>query len=322
MIPAWLSFKDGVYLNDLKRYVKGGFISADTTQTPVVIAAAASAAAPTPSAPVIWESPSDANTELFSITGAHNTGVLADVQNRMTVFITDTAYRRRLSNRDILVNHIFGSNLAPFFLRESLFLEMQQTLMFNFFNNSTAGATSFEFLGEFRKFQATSFSRDNVTKYIGLMKERKQFLYPFWLTSNAAITIPAAGTVDAFFTGTRDIWLVLQGAIASFISTGVAGDIVEGFSAQFFDAKTERPLQNQPVVRSCCFGNSQFPYIFPTGWVVEPNTIIRVRFTNLITDQPLELFATFLGVALYASRNIEQAKIAYATAEAYRQGAP
>lgn len=320
MIPAWLSFKDGVYLNDLKRYVKGGFLAPEPSQIPVVIPAAAALTLPNASAPVVAETGSDANMEIFSLMGSHDAAVPADVQQRMSMFITDIAFRRRLSNRDVLVNHVFGSGLAPFFLRESLFLEMQQSLTFNFFNNSTAGATSFEFSGEHRKFQATSFSRDNVSKYIDVMRQRKQFLYPYWLTSDQPITIPAGGTLNTFFTATRDVWLVLMGSIGSFISAGVAGDIVEGFEAQIFDAKTSRPLQNQPVIRSCGFGTASFPFIFPTAWVIEPNTKIQITFRNLITDAPIDIFTTFFGVALYAARNIEAAQVAYAMSSQYSRG--
>jgi len=329
MIPRWLPYKDpktgqtSLYLNDVVRYVKGCFLAPDIGVNPIVIAAAPSATVPRFGTPVIWESSQEAVSELFSFMGLHGAAVNADVQARMSVTITDTAFRRRLMNRDILVNHVFGSNLQPFFMRESIVLEGQQTLQFDFLNNSIAGATSFESCGEARKFQSTAFTKKQVTTFIGEARQRKSFLYPFWLTSDAPFSIPAGGVRDVFFTATRDTMQVLMATIATFISTGVAGDTVEGFSAQFFDAKTERPLQNQPVVRSCCSGTAGSPYILPTPLMMEPNTRMRVRFQNLITDQPIEIFFTWVGVAVYAASNIfETPGIMVANPEAYSLGVP
>ena len=304
MIPTWVTGSDGkVWLNSLKRYVKGGYNVPDVSQLPVTIPAAISSTVPSAVPSVILEGSLDGVTEIFSFVGGHGSAVLPDVANRMTVQITDVAFRRRLSNRYVRVNDVFGSNQQPFFLPEALLLEAQQTLLFDFQNNSTAGATSFDFLCERRKFQATVFSRSEVTAYLAEQRKRKLFLNPFWLTSNSPITIPAGGSVDAFFTSSRDSYLVHQMIVGGFISSGVAGNTVEGFSAQIFDAKTERPLQNQAVVRSCCCGTPGFPYQLPCGLIQEPNTTIRVRFNNLITDAPTEVFFNFVGVVDWTARN-------------------
>jgi hypothetical protein len=323
MIPRWLHYEKGTYLNDVIRYVKGTFLAPDIGVNPIVIAAAPSATVPRFGTPSIIESSQEAVSEIFSFMGLHGAAVLADVSARMSVVITDTAFRRRLMNRDVLVNHVFGSNLQPFFARESIGLEGQQTLQFDFLNNSALGATSFEWCLEARKFQSTAFTKKQVTEFIGELRKRKSFLYPFWLTSDQPITIPAGGTRDVFFTSTRDVMQVQMATIASFISAGVAGDVVEGFQAQFFDAKTERPLQNQPVVRSCCSGTAGFPYILPTPLMMEPNTRMRVRFQNLITDQPIDIFFTWVGVAVYAASNIfETPGVMVANPEAYSMGVP
>jgi len=324
MIPTWISTRSGeTFLNDLRRYVKGGFLTCDPAFVPLVIPAAPAAAIPSNSPPIVVEGNEDALTEIFSAMGEHDAAVLAAVQNRMTVLITDISWRRRLMNREILVNHVFGTNLQPAFFSETTFLRGQQTLQLNFQNNSVAGATSFRFLFETRKFQATSFSRPQVTQHIAKEDRNKLFRTPFWLTSNAAVVAPAGGVIDAFFTVSRDVTMIIYANVATFISTGVAGDIVQGFAVEFFDAKTERPLQNQPIARSCCSGSAGFPFVDGTGWMVEPNTTIRVRFTNLITDQPTEIFWTFKGVAsLTAVNPFEVAKPELAYATPLSRGAP
>ena len=202
MIPRWLNQKDGsVTLNDVIRYTKGGFTSPGIpigqTQPVIIIPAATSATIPTVAPSVIIEAGADEVAELFSAMGVHGDiqhTVNADVSGRMTVQITDVAYRRRLMNLPVLVDYVFGTNLTPFFFRESTLLESQQTMLFDFSNNSTLGSTYFQFAMEKRKFQATVLTRKDVTQYIGEMRRRKMFLSPFWLTSDYPISVnPGAG---------------------------------------------------------------------------------------------------------------------------------
>jgi hypothetical protein len=310
VIPRWLNAKDGsVSLNDIIRYTKGGFsgpgVPAGQTTPVIVIPAAASSSVPSVAPSVIVEAGSDEVAEIFSSMAYQPSSVNADVSARMSVLITDVAYRRRLMNRDVLVNHVFGSNLTPLFFRESTLLEAQQTMLFDFINNSVQGQTNLQFALEKRKFQATALSRKDVTDYIQTMRRRKMFLSPFWLTSDSPVTVQPGAVADVFFTVTDDIYAVLFANIASFIidGTGSAGDTTEGFAVEFFDAKTERPLQNQPIARSCCSGTSGFPFVLPTGWIIEPNTHIHMRFTNLVTNNPIEIFWTFVGVSNFCNKN-------------------
>jgi len=41
--------------------------------------------------------------------------------------------------------------------------------------------------------------------------------------------------------------------------------------------------------------------VFPTALMVEPRTTIRIDATNLITDQPTDVFFTFHGVGSYTA---------------------
>lgn len=329
MIPRWINQKDGaVVLNDIIRYTKGGFSSpgippGQVTPT-IVIPAAISATVPSAAPSVVVEAGADEVAELYSFMGTHGAAVNPAVAARMSVQITDVAYRRRLMNRDILVNHVFGTNLTPLFLRESTLLESQQTMLFDFLNNSVAGPTSFQFALEKRKFQSVALTRQDVTDYIKVMRRRKMFLTPFWLTTDAPVTVNPGAVVDAFFTVTNDIYAVLFANIASMIiPAGSGGDVTEGFAVEFFDAKTERPLQNQPIARSCCSGTAGLPYILPTGWIVEPNTKIHVKFTSLVTVNPIEIFFTFAGVSAFCNKNpLQYPEVDVSVDAAVRVGAP
>lgn len=302
MIPAFVRDKPGnIYLNDAIRYVKGGILVPRQALVPLVTPAAPAAGIPSNSPVAIWESPEDSVLELYSLMGEHGAADVADVQNRLTVQITDNGWRRRLMNRAIIANHVFGNNLRPFRLLETILLRQQQTLQFDFQNNSTAGASNFRFAGETVKFQASELMNPEVTDYIARMSQRKLYLTPWWQTTDQAVTIPASGTVNAFFTFTRDVYTVLFYSMMQVLTTGVAGDLQERVTLSMFDAKTERPLQNQPFTLNTGTGTAQFPFHFPTGWCIEPNTKIRVQMTSLVTDQPIEVFWTLAGVATFVT---------------------
>jgi hypothetical protein len=302
MLPTWVNDSRGtVYINDFKRYVKGVSLVPPVGQNPLVTAAAPGATVPTQSTVVIIEGGEDSVSEIFSIIGAHDAADNADVQNRLSLEILDKSYRRVFMNRPILANHVFGTPLNPFFLLESILLESQQVMALQFFNNSTLGSSNFRLQFEARKFQAAAMLKNQVTQEIARLRKRKLYLNPFWLTSEQAITLPAGGSSVAFFRNSRDYFLVLNYIMAQAITTGVAGDTQEVFSFQLFDAKTDRPLMNQPVTMNTGTGTSAFPYVLPAPLLVEPVNAIRAQFTNLITDAPTEVFFTFHGVGIFVS---------------------
>lgn len=302
MIPTFLTNAKGeIMLNDVARHVKGCILVPASSQQPIIVPAAATNV-PGVSPPVIFEGPTDAVAEIYSLIGAHASGDATAVRNRFTVEITETMFRRRLMNRAIPVAHVFGNNQNPYFLSESLLLENQGTLQATFINNSTAGTANFYSSMEARKFQQVSLIRKDISNYIYEQRSRKQQLAPYWLTSDQAVSIPAAGKATAFFTASKDITLALFFTMGFGLTTGVAGDTTEQFTVSIFDAESERPLQNQPVAKNCIAGTAQYPFVLPSALILRPNTKMRVEFTNLVTDAAMEVFFTFAGVQLYESQ--------------------
>ncbi len=301
MIPAWVETPKGdIYLNQLKRYVKGGFLAPPSDLNPVTTPAAA--VDPGISPVVTMQGPQDAVGELYAFTGRHTPTDAADVQSRLEVSIHDQRWLRHLMNRPVLANHVFGTGQYPNELYETLLLEGQQNLAFEFTNRSAAGASHFAFLAEQRKFVDVNVNEAFVTRFLRSERKRKALLYPFWLTSDRAINIPAGATREELFTITADVALVLFEGYCDFITTGVAGDVQEGLAFEFFNPKNGRPLQNSPIPLNCCFGQTalaRLSHKLPCPLMVEPATTMMVRITNLITDQPTEAFITFHGVAYY-----------------------
>jgi hypothetical protein len=181
---------------------------------------------------------------------------------------------------------------------ESLMLQPQQIMQYQFFNNSTAGEASWYFNPTGRKFQNTINSYKEGRVFMEENYARKAYLYPYWLTTDVAVTLSAGGTATVFMTVTDDMEFVGFNWMKTFISTGVEGDTEQGFSFQIIDPTTKRPLQNSPRVGGCQAGTAEFP--FQTGGLIwNPRTTMQVILTNLITDQATEVFLTVHGVAKF-----------------------
>ncbi len=302
MIKTFVKDRQGnIYLNEVLRYVKGGFIAPDSSQNPITTAAAVSSTIPTMSPPIIVTGPEDAVSEVFSLMGEQLSTNQTDVKNRLSCVITDSAYRRRLMNRDVLVDHVYGTMEHPFELCESLLLEPQQAMEISLLNNSTSGTSTFRQAMECRKFQTPSWQKQGTAKHLAEMREKRKRLYPFWYTTDAPVSITPGQNLTAFLTVGTDMRFVAFAAMARAISVGGgAGDTTELFTMEMFDGQTERPLQNQPVARTCCSGTNTFPYWFPTGWMLEPNSKVRLQFQSLLTTgTQVDVYFTLFGTACY-----------------------
>jgi hypothetical protein len=289
-----------VYLNDQKRFGKGCIVVPAEANNPV-ITTAGSAAVPTQSKPIMIEGAQEAVTELFSFVGAHGAADNADVQARLAVQITDTAYRRRLMNRYILANHVFGSAQRPYRLLKTTILDSQQTLMFEFQNPSAGGSSNFRLAFEGRKFQRYGTGTRLAEAFLADKRKEMSYLYPYWLTHENTVTLTASGLSDIWFQNTSDQWLLIGKIMATSISSGAAGnEHDEAFTFDLWDPKSERLLMNQPVTMNCGTGTAQFPYHLDPPLLIEPNTRMHMRLTSLITNVSQEVFITLGGVGCYS----------------------
>lgn len=311
MTPTFVTDAQGnVYINDITRYIKGDLLVPPAINNPLVIPAAPGAGLFTQSDSVIIEGGEDAITEIFSLVGVQR-GTFPDANDRLTMRIRDTAYRRTLMNRPVLFDHVFGSVLQPFFMVETIMLESQQTLELLFFNNSVAGPAIVETMMETRKVQASALASPVVNDEIQRARRVKTFLNPYWFTTDAPVTIPAGGTATAFLRNTRDNYLILKYIMGRVITAGVAGDTQEVIAFTIRDAKTGRPFNNQPITFNMGMGTAQFPFVLPTALMIEPATNLQIDFVNLITDASTEVFCTFHGVACYVSNENPWASVSF-----------
>ena len=105
----------------------------------------------------------DSACEIYSFMGRHTPTDNANTQRRLQVEITDQRYLRRLMNRPVLANHVFGTGQYPFYMYETIMLEAQQNLVFQFINPSAAGASHFQFAMEHRKFIDSNVNQSFLT---------------------------------------------------------------------------------------------------------------------------------------------------------------
>ncbi len=246
--------------------------------------------------------PMAANTNANYFFSVSNSGDRAWL---VTTLIEDQAWRRRLMNRDVPVQHVFGSNTKPEFIKESLLLETDQTLLLTFFNYS-GSPTSFAENAEGRKWQYNALKYKEVYNFIGGLRERKQYLQPYWLTLDRgrSASIAAGATGSELLTCTGDITLVLFNCYAqAYEIGGDTQDVTSQVTVEFEDASTHRNMQTQPVPLNLCAGTAENPYRLPSPWILQPQTFIRAKFKNT-SNVSAHVFMTFHGVAIYTGTNM------------------
>jgi hypothetical protein len=242
-------------------------------------------------------------------TSGYNSG--SDVNNRMTVLITDMAYHRQLMNRPVPVRHVFGTAQLPLYFKDAPLLQKNQMWMLNFYNNSTIGSPgSFFPVATGRKWQLEALKYPDVAKELGSQAARKTFVQPYWLTSDSLINIPDLGAVSntgyAFFTNTGDVTLFLFYAYAYVINGGPTNIVVtdtEPFTVELFDTRNGRPFQNRPFSLNTGFGTAQWPFPLPCPIVLEPRSQIKAKIYTNLTNAPssainTEIAMTFGGLAV------------------------
>lgn len=320
--PTFVKDERGaIYLNDTMPSFKGGCLI--PTVNPTVVAAGAQ------SAPIMHESESDSWSEIISLVGSFTAGAAADKK----FFLTDIKdYRfgeRRLCNRPVIVNHVFGTQQKPFLLTtddkdtngfgESLLLAPTQFTSFQYWNLGT-GSVSFSSLLQRTKIQNKARLSRAVNFQIQETYQKQKQITPYWLTCDQSIAtfaknpglpginVTAAIPVgDIFFTNKQNATLILTTLMADFVTTQAAGETVEGFSFEVFDTLTGAPLQSSPVSFNCGMGSGQLPYRLPMPIFVGCRDSIRIRFTNLLTGAGnTRILPTFYGVAVWNPDNVYQ----------------
>jgi hypothetical protein len=301
-----------ILLSRLAGQLEGHIFVPRSAQNPITVPAAAGAVSGL-SSMVVANCPED-GWLLLSDLACTLGGTSADAQARTMIEIFDnTTYQRSLSNRPVLVNHVFGNVTNPFFMEEygaPLLLHPQQDLVWRFTNPSTAGTCIPTVRFNALKVKLPALSDARLAKLMAEEKQKSQQITPYWLVMDSNIPsqtqVPGvqlaagASNVEVYFTNKNDVTLVLGACMFSAVkAAGGTGDAQELFSFEAFDARTQKPLQSQPVPSNCGAGTAAFPYLLQTPIFVAPNQYLKMRLNNLMTDRTLDVFFTWFGVAVY-----------------------
>lgn len=297
-VPTLITKPDGaVYLNELRRYVKGCIVGPQSSVYPVQTPAM-SGVNPGKSPQIFFQGSQDSFQELYQLMGRHGASDDSDVTRRLTVKLYNDTFNRFYMNRDILVDHVFGTGQKPFNLIESIFHDNLQTTQLQFFNNSTAGTSNYYPNANAGKMQSTALSYQQADEMIQSLRKRKAYLYPYWLSPTESITLTASGKYTALIKIPETLRFTAFAIMARAIpESGAAGDTDQVATYELFDPTTQRPLQNSPVSFGCGTGDATLPFMLPCGWLCHPQTVINVNFANLITNKTTEIFFTIFGVA-------------------------
>lgn len=231
------------------------------------------------------------------------TPIDAAAQATISCMIQDVSYQRFFMNAPVPVLHLFGDNQKPSMFSERILLQKNHVLRYQFFNPAAAAA-SVGFSMEGRKWQIEATEHyPEVANLISSLIARQTMLSPYWLTLDVQpgtikTTIPANGSASATMTNTGSNFLFAYFAYGNAVSSGVAGDTQEMFSFEMIDGKTGQPLQRQPQTLNTGLGTAQNPYRFSTPLLIEPRNQVLIKFKNLITDQPTDVFMTLGCTAL------------------------
>lgn len=306
MLPAFTRDKSGqIFLREGIRYVKGRYLTPASSQNPITIANAPSTTTPSYSPPVILEGQEDAVTEIFSLSKLHAAGNTVDSQALLKCKITDSTFRRDLMSGYIPVDHVFGTNVRPFKLPKSILLEPKQTLQVSFQENAAGAsddATVYQAM-ETRIFQRPAWNLPEVKSRILELRQEAPFFYPYWLTSEAEVTIPASGNATAFFYVNKNIhFLCLGHMVRALINNTYSVALAAPYSVDIYDPSTGRLMNTSPVTTRALGGSAEFPHWYPTGWLIEADSKIRLSFNSLTAAGPMSMYWTFFGIAISADQ--------------------
>jgi hypothetical protein len=294
--------KGAVWLNKPLPNVKGGIL-APLTEPP----SAALPAAGSISAPIRFESATDAYSEITDLIGVRG----ANDDTEETLFSSLVQYtsgsERKLQNRPILASHMFGTAQQPFLLSllsETLFLKPQECINLVLKNASAATVSNFSTVMKIVKAQIKATQDAELSTWIKHKIARGAVLHPYWFTmhssvgGNAGVTLATGGQATVVFNNKINSTLIILASMASAFSSGIAGDTQEKFKGRLVNERNQQQLDNQFVTWNCGWGSGALPFILPTPLFVYNRQSLTLQLQNLVTDQPTNVYVTYFGVAL------------------------
>ena len=222
-----------------------------------------------------------------------DTTALAD----WTIFMEEVGESRRFMNLPIHIRTLAGTAQLPGVFRENYYM-LSNNMITATFEKVAGGAVNvrpFFIGGQYYPWSTDILAWPEQRAYlhnlIKKMAKRKQYVWPYWFTTDPSPIVLAANATARFAVPVGDDSHFEAMAMTQ-VSTG-------NFSLQITETKTRQTLMNGPVTEVNAIGDAQFPSLFPKPYLVPAGEVLVFDFTDLSGAQNTIHF-TLQGRRLYA----------------------
>lgn len=258
-------------------------------------------AAGTPSRLAAWKQPfssingMDANLgtplHIDSLLLANSAGY--DASNFL-VTLNEVGETRKFMNKPIHARTIFGDARYPCKMPEKYMFASQHQIQAQFENLPGQSAqTIYPFLtgAQYYPWAAqTNESRQQIISMIKIWNARRAQVWPFWLTTEADVTLPANGA------GSYEL---LPGQDAHFIASQFAVVSTGDFEYSLMEVKTQQGMSNGRATRNNALGDARLPTRLPKEYVVPAGYRLRLYVKDL-SGAENRIHFTIHGIKVYA----------------------
>jgi hypothetical protein len=278
-VPATVTDKNtgATYINPVKEITKPFIIR--TNPQSITIPASGQAYAK-------FQIPAEENlrgdSEIFSLM------LVAATSTSFRIELTHTGRNQFLQNKPIHSMAMFGNMMSgpqPFILYESIFLEPGQELLLTLTDFSQAPNTV-ELVAQARRFLGYDTQHLDRAGLINLFYSRLSF--PFWLTSDTNINLPAGltGSIQTNYTTDQAFDIEAGKMMAAGSNTLNGSPQVVPCHVQIQEGRSGRYLTDNFVHVNALFGTSNFPIILFEPLLIKRGTTARLTVNNDVNGFP------------------------------------
>lgn len=208
-----------------------------------------------------------------------------------TVELKEIGQLRDFQNRPIHVRAMFGTAQLPAMLREPIFIPSQHQIQMKA-SKISGGATTMrmflvgpQYYPWAPQFLAEPEAKANLLDVLRKWKQRLQYVYPYWQTTDTDVLVLGNATTTNFMKIGDDGHFEAFTLVA--ISTG-------NFALEISEVKSGQTLMNGMITQTNGIGNAQLPTILVMPYLVPAGTILRCTITDL-SGIPNQIFLTLVG---------------------------
>jgi hypothetical protein len=218
-----------------------------------------------------------------------------DVSN-VTVLMKEVGEVRQFMNRPIHIRTIAGPATTPLLLREPFMFKSQHNVSIQFQKVSGGPTTLRFYLDGVRyypwspEFMAKPQAHRDLTNIIRAWYKRRNYVTPFWLTTDTPVELDANGTAQ-FFSKIGD-----DGHVELFTYAAVSDG---NFRIEISEPKTKQTLMNGEITQRNGIGTANFPTLLPSSYLLPAGYRLRYVITDL-SGAPNQIFWTMGGRKIFA----------------------